>query len=120
MSEEVSRAPRKKAKKERTGSFDAVMQRRAHGDEPTWEGIKITDDDYQIKLIQAFNWASSSYDPATFKKIALEYMQGVEEYAFLKELPDYYFISGVGSRAWIRMCKAPTTPESDLFFKECL
>lgn len=120
MSEEVSRAPRKKAKKERTGSFDAVMQRRAHGDEPTWEGVKITDTDYQIKIIQAFNWASSSYDPATFKKIALEYMQGVEEYAFLKELPDYYFISGVGSGAWIRMCKAPTTPESDLFFKGCL
>ena len=120
MSDEVSRTPRKKAKKERTGSFDAVLLRRAQGDEPIWENVKITDADYQSKLIQAYNWASVSFDSATFKKIAIEYMQGVEEYSFLKELPDYCFIGGVGPGSWLRMSKAPTTPESDLFFKNNL
>ena len=116
----VAREPRKKAKKERTGSMDALLVRRAYGDEPLLADIKLTDPDYRMKIMHALNWASASFDAATFKKITLEYLHDKEEYLFLKEMSDCWFIGGVGPGAYIRMNNAPTTPESDTFFKECL
>jgi len=119
MSDEVSRVAKKRVKRERTGSFDAVQLRQAYGEEPTWEGVKVTDENYRVKLMQAYNWANASFDTSTLKKITTEYMQNNEEFAFLKELPDYYFI-GVGSMAWLRMNKAPFTKESNQIFIDCL
>src|SRR5882672_9011464 len=119
MSDEVSRVAKKRVKRERTGSFDAVQLRQAYGEELTWEGVKVTDENYRVKLMQAYNWANASFDTSTLKKITTEYMQNNEEFAFLKELPDYYFI-GVGSMAWLRMNKAPFTKESNQIFIDCL
>jgi len=118
--EEVSRTPRKKAKKERAGSMDAILVRRAYGDEFSWAGVKITDPDYSMKMQHALNWASATFDAAAFKRITLEYMKDVEEYAFLKDMPDYWFIGGVGPGAYLRVSKAPMKEESDIFFKQCL
>ena len=119
MSDEVSREVKGKSKKSRTGSLDVVYLRRAHGDEPSWENVKITDFDYDMRILQAYNWANASFDSATLKKITVEYLADNEEYLFAKDMPDYYFIS-VGKQAWLRMNKAPTTPESDAFFVETL
>lgn len=122
MSEEFMKEPlkQKRKKKERFGSFDAAMQRKAYGDEPTWVGVKVTDEDYNMKKSHALSWASSMFDPATFKKITLEYMTGTKKYDFLKELPDYCFIGAIGPQAWLRMNKAPLTEESETFFKNSL
>ena len=96
MTEEVSRQTKAKSKKTRTRSFDAVMARRVHLYEPSWENVNLTDFDYNMRLIHAYNWANANFDIVMLKKIALEYLNS-DEYAFLKELPDYYFTS-VGER----------------------
>lgn len=118
MTEEVSRQTKAKSKKTRTGSFDAVMARRAHGDEPSWENVNLTDFDYNMRLIHAYNWANANFDIVMLKKIALEYLNS-DEYAFLKELPDYYFTS-VGKDAWLRMNKAPFSEDAEKRFQEGL
>lgn len=114
---EVVQEPKFKAKKLRSGSYDAIDMQRAYGDEPAWDDAKTTDVDYNSKLIRALNWANISFDPATLKKITIEFLLGNSEFSFLKEVPDYYFRSA-GKQAWLRMSKAPVTKESDKFFKD--
>jgi hypothetical protein len=122
MSEEFIKEPlkQKRKKKERLGSYDAHLHRQFHGDEPVWTGVKTTDEGYNIKISRALNWASSSFDSATFKKITLEYIAGDKKYEFVKEMPDYHFIGALGPQAWLRMNKAPVTEESNKFFKDSL
>jgi hypothetical protein len=62
MSEEETELPRKRKQKERVGSFDAHMHKQFYGDEPTWTGVKTTDEGYKLKMIHALSWATSCFD----------------------------------------------------------
>jgi hypothetical protein len=116
---EVEAPSRLVARKQRIGSEDAIMKQRGYGDEPSWENINITDADYNMRLMHALTWANRSFNAAMLKQISIDYMLGNTDYTFFKEVPDYFFLD-IGKQAWLRMSKAPTTKQSDMFFNTCL
>ena len=121
----ASRGGERKVRKPKQASrFGSILHlaeiKRGYGDEPIWEGVKLTDENYQVKLTNALNWAHAAFDTPTLKAITLDYFKGQEEYSFLKDIHDQYFINGIGMQCWLRSAKAPLSEASDEFFQSCI
>ena len=113
----------RKAKSLKNSRFGGALHRleivKAYGDEPSWEGVKVTDPNYREFYTCALNWGNSAFENSVLREVALKFFKDDPEKEFLKDLPEYAFHS-IGLQCWLRLANAPLLPENETFFSDCL
>lgn len=108
---------KKRAKMRFGTAVDQMNLYRGHGAEPTWDNVNITDEDYDIRLAKALNWATAAFDTKMLKTITIDYLSDKKEYAYLNEVSAEWFYF-IGKLAWLKSNNAPLREITEQLFSQ--